>query len=153
MAAQPYNFSWMVPGEICACARPDRRAHAQFLRDAGVRYVVCLSDDLPPAPYPDLHIQTIPVEEFEPPTLDQIHEFIGICELARARQVAVCVHCRMGRGRTGVMLACYLIRYQGQVPQQAISNVRFKRPYSIETWEQEFVVKDYYDHWTKVRTV
>ncbi|KAF2356659.1 Dual specificity phosphatase catalytic domain [Trinorchestia longiramus] len=151
MSAKPYNFSWMVEGELCACAQPDRRAHMEFLKKAGVRHLVCLSEDLPPAYHPDLRVHTIPVQEFEPPTLQQIKKFIKVCERARAEQVAVCVHCRMGRGRTGVMLACYLVRYLGQIPQEAITNIRFRRPYSIETWEQEFVVKTFYDYWTSIR--
>ena len=56
------------------------------------------------------------------------------------------MHCRWGLGRTGVMLACYLVRHCRQVPQEAIANVRRLRPYSIESSDQEFVIKDYWDH-------
>jgi atypical dual specificity phosphatase len=39
-------------------------------------------------------------------------------------------------GRTGVVLACYLVA-KGQTPQNAIARVRRLRPGSIETDEQE----------------
>lgn len=51
----------------------------------------------------------------------------------------------MGRGRTGVMAACYLIRFQELTPQRAMTNLRLMRPGSIETPEQERVVMRYYD--------
>jgi atypical dual specificity phosphatase len=56
------------------------------------------------------------------------------------------VHCRMGRGRTGVMTACFLVHFYGQSPERAITNVRLMRPGSVETYEQEKAVVKYYDY-------
>ena len=44
------------------------------------------------------------------------------------------------------MLAAYLICCHGMPPRQAITQVRTKRPYSIETHEQEEVLWDFADH-------
>ena len=57
---------------------------------------------------------------------------------------AVGVHCRMGRGRTGVMAACYLVRFCNMTPQSAMGQVRRNRPGSIETYSQEEAVMEYY---------
>lgn len=51
----------------------------------------------------------------------------------------------MGRGRTGVMAACYLVHFQGFYPQSAIGTVRQQRPGSIETFQQERAVHKYHD--------
>lgn len=59
---------------------------------------------------------------------------------------AVGVHCRMGRGRTGVMVACYLLYFQDFTANRAITQVRISRQGSIETYEQERVVFKYYDY-------
>lgn len=59
---------------------------------------------------------------------------------------AVGVHCRMGRGRTGVMAACYLVKFQGQSPDSAIASIRRLRPGSIETYSQEKAVVAFYDN-------
>ena len=60
--------------------------------------------------------------------------------LASGRRVAV--HCGGGLGRTGTLLACYLVS-AGCAPDEAIRRVRAARPGSIETPEQEQAVRRY----------
>lgn len=52
----------------------------------------------------------------------------------------------MGRGRTGVMAACYLVYFYGQSPDRAILNIRLMRPGSVETYEQEKAVAKFNDY-------
>ncbi|CAL4131762.1 unnamed protein product [Meganyctiphanes norvegica] len=145
----PYNFSWVEPGRICASAWPQTLANVIFLKSEGVGHCVTLSrDKRPPAGTTERGIQChlIDVPEFLAPTMTQIDNFIGICDWSRSAGLAVCVHCRMGRGRTGTMLACYLVKYFNKTPQEAIAQIRQLRPYSIETREQEYAVEDYYEY-------
>ncbi|XP_037774133.1 dual specificity protein phosphatase 23-like [Penaeus monodon] len=117
-------------------------------RNKGVRVLVSLCVERRPHRSANRHMEchVIDVEEFEDPSVEQMKEFISICEKARVENKVVCVHCRMGRGRTGVMLACYLVKFYQQEPSQAICNVRLMRPGSVETWEQERAVKNYRDY-------
>lgn len=48
----------------------------------------------------------------------------------------VVVHCRGGLGRTGLVVARFLVE-EGMAPDDAIARVRAVRPGAIETWEQE----------------
>ncbi|QSX28871.1 dual specificity protein phosphatase family protein [Shewanella cyperi] len=54
-----------------------------------------------------------------------------------ARGVPVLVHCRNGRDRTGILMACYLM-HKGAAPVHAVSQVRSIREtaFSSEGWDQ-----------------
>ena len=58
---------------------------------------------------------------------------------------AVGVHCAMGRGRTGTMLACYLVGREGYKAEAAIEETRRRRVSSVETRRQEKAVRDFYE--------
>lgn len=40
----------------------------------------------------------------------------------------VYVHCKAGRGRSTVMVLCYLIRYEDMMPSKALDLIKKKRP-------------------------
>ena len=52
----------------------------------------------------------------------------------------VMVHCLAGMGRTGTILACYLIKYQKMSADNAIQKVREERPGSIQSFPQEEII-------------
>jgi atypical dual specificity phosphatase len=60
--------------------------------------------------------------------------------LQRGRPVAV--HCASGLGRTGTLLAAFLVS-QGATAEGAIERVRSVRPGSVETLEQEQAIHAY----------
>ena len=63
------------------------------------------------------------IDDFSAPTFDQIDEFITFVETKLKEGKKVLVHCHAGRGRTGTMLAAYLI-HQGMSPESAIREIR-----------------------------
>ena len=81
----------------------------------------------------------IPVQDFCPPTIEQLNlcvDFLKDCLKADKKPV---VHCMMGYGRTGTILAAYLIS-EGMSANDSIAEVRRKRPGAIETFEQEDIL-------------
>ncbi|MBI3929309.1 MAG: tyrosine-protein phosphatase [Armatimonadetes bacterium] len=60
----------------------------------------------------------IPAEDFEPPTLEQMAEFIRLVEDPANRPLVY--HCKAGIGRTGVMTACWRVT-QGFTADEAIA--------------------------------
>ncbi len=114
----------------------------EFLKDKGFEAIVSLTE------FPLSEVLTeefgfsvkhIPVRDFEAPTLEQIESFVAFAEKARSEGKKIIVHCDAGVGRTGTMLACYLVS-KGYSAADAIEEVRTKRPGSLETIEQEEVV-------------
>lgn len=53
------------------------------------------------------------------------------------------IHCVMGQGRTGTLLASYLMKKEGLTAVEAIDETRRRRNRSIETKEQEETLKAY----------
>ncbi|CAB3229888.1 unnamed protein product [Arctia plantaginis] len=144
----PYNFSWFAENKVAAMGFPQSVANLNYLVDVGVNHLITLSPErIPPIMEckKKLKWSEIRIKEFGVPTMKQILKFIEICERAEIRGEVVGVHCRHGRGRTGTMLACYLVHFKNMAPERAVLTVRVQRPGSCETYEQEKAVCHYHD--------
>ncbi|XP_037267805.1 dual specificity protein phosphatase 23 isoform X1 [Falco rusticolus] len=147
-ASEPPNFSWVAEGRLAGLAMPRQPGHYRFLLGQGVRHLVSLSERAPPhhGCCPDIQLHRLRVPDFSPPTPRQIQSFLQLVEEANACGEAVAVHCMLGHGRTGTMLACYLVKAQKMNGSDAIREIRRLRPGSIETREQEQAVIQFYQH-------
>ncbi|XP_008058193.1 protein tyrosine phosphatase domain-containing protein 1 isoform X1 [Carlito syrichta] len=65
----------------------------------------------------------------------------------------VAVHCHAGLGRTGVLIACYLVFATRMTADQAIIFVRAKRPNSIQTRGQLLCVREFTQFLTPLRNI
>ena len=129
---------WIEEGTLLACAYPRRKAALDALARSGVQVVVNLHERahgparLDPYGIAEVHL---PVRDFTAPTPEQLVQ--GVAEIERSLRdgKVVAVHCGGGLGRTGTLLACYLVS-RGMTTVDAIAEVRRLRPGSIETREQ-----------------
>jgi len=145
------NFSFIIEGELAGSAHPvltvsGPEEFKNVLGEYGLGAVVSLDERGLPAKWPPLmgaeylHIR---IPDFEPPTEDQIDRFIELVEKTKEGGRATLAHCHAGMGRTGTMIACYLVKHQQISADEAINLVRRKRPGSIETHGQEDCVRAY----------
>ena len=134
----PRGFSWLEKPTLAGMARPQSPEEMRWLREQGVEVLVSLTEERLPRDWCDdagLLVFHEPLEDMEPPTQEQLDRCVSAVTKAIAGNMSVAVHCGAGLGRTGVVLAAYLVT-KGLSAANAISRVRRLRPHSIETDEQ-----------------
>jgi atypical dual specificity phosphatase len=140
----PKGFDWLLPNQLAGCASP---AYGEVviaaLRASQIHFLINLHEQPDP---PDLlaalgaRTLHLPVMDFTPPTQEQLEIGVAAIAEALAKGTPVAVHCGAGLGRTGTLLAAYLV-FTGIEPDVAMNQVRAARPGSVETPEQEQAVR------------
>lgn len=142
------NFSWVIDGKLAGHKAPSIDEDLNFLKEQGIQTLLRMAEGenakklgrkVRTLGLTDLHI---PVPDFTAPTQDQIGGMVDFISKSIAEGKPVGVSCGAGYGRTGTILACYLVKQCLSV-EQAIQEVRTKRPCSIETPEQEEAIGNY----------
>ena len=139
------NFSWLVEHKLAAMSYPESEDAFTLLWRMGIRALINLTEEpLPGEILRKVGILTehIPVVDFTAPTLKQVEQAIMMIHFYMERNMPVAVHCLAGFGRTGTILACYLVG-EGKSADEAITAIRRWRPGSIETLDQEAVIHEY----------
>ena len=151
------NFSWVLRGEIAGSAHPggfsyspgasqkDLEVSLEIISREKIGAIVSLSEG--PLNEDTVHrfglrYLHLPVQDMSAPTIGDVKEFIAFAHDMREGKAGTLVHCMAGMGRTGTMLACYLL-HEGRSCAQAIDEVRRCRPGSIETATQEALIWEY----------
>jgi protein tyrosine/serine phosphatase len=93
--------------------------------------------------FDSLTLKLIDIVEFEAPDSDTIESIVNYLRNVKEKKEPVLIHCRAGWGRTGTILAIYLMEFYNKTAREAIQEVRNLRPWSIETREQETAVLNY----------
>ena len=82
----PRNFSWFVEGRLAALGLPSTSADIEFLWSNGVKRLISLTEGRPSLHgFPLTHVH-IPIEDFTPPSIEQVNEFLGAVETANSEE-------------------------------------------------------------------
>jgi atypical dual specificity phosphatase len=160
------SFYWVIQNEIAGMALPTAARAYHYLEDTdqavkdelnheikqlqqlGIGAVITLTETPLAAPVfekADINYLHIPIPDMTAPTLSQINQFIDFAKNNIKNERAVVTHCLGGSGRTGTMIACYLV--SKEIPaKKAIEMVRSVRPSAIETMTQEGAIIEFEMH-------
>ncbi len=137
------NFGWVIQGSLAGAQGPTSRRDLMYLKLQDIRAIVRMEEQTISGEGLELVDLYEPVIDFTPPLPDQIDRIVGfISEQIETWERPVVVTCFAGIGRTGTVLACYLV-HEGYSPDKAIDLVRELRPRSVQTLDQEEAVHQY----------
>jgi atypical dual specificity phosphatase len=142
------GFYWVIDGLLAGCPRPggrEARGHPcgskkaglaeegdrlddalTWLEAHGVGAILSMTETPLAAEILAKHpltVRHLPVPDMTPPTTGQLRCALEFIDEQHALGKAVVVHCLMGQGRTGTVLAAYLIR-GGASAAEALRTVR-----------------------------
>ncbi len=151
------NFYWLFEGALAGGARPGGEigrhstvpsgmtfadsldADLRWLRSQGIGAILSLTETPLPAEQIERHALTmlhLPIDDQAAPTQADLTTALDYIDQQQVAGRGVLVHCRIGEGRTGSILAAYLIR-QGTTPAQALARLRAIRPGAVSSPAQQ----------------
>lgn len=140
------NFSWILEGSLAAAQGPTTRRDLIFLQLQDIRAIVRMEENTISGEALEMVDLYEPVPDYTAPSLEQIHRMVTFIEAEiETWEHPVVVTCQAGLGRTGTVLASYLV-YVGYKPEDAIKLIRNLRPGSIQTADQEDSIKRYHEY-------
>lgn len=136
------DFTPVLDGKIFASSRPWNKEHLKLMKKIGVKAVLNLLTEDEKAISDQEYLSegfdylNLPIEDMTAPTVEQLLKAVKWIDKKLNEGKKVLVHCYAGLGRTGTIIAAYLI-YKGMEPEEAIEYIRNLRPGSIQTIQQE----------------
>ena len=144
ITGKPDNFSWLIEDKLAGSAIPTSKDEVKWLQEEGVKSIVTIREEpLDDDWTSDVNYLHVLSDDMGVPTFDDLKNSVDFIHDRIENNEPVLVHCLAGLGRTGTILACYLIKYQKMLAEDAIQYVREKRHGSIQSFVQEELIFQY----------
>lgn len=146
------DFNWIVPGKFLAFSGPHPKskiehgyplhapeAYFPYFRKHNVTTIIRLNKKIYDASrFTDAGFDHYDLFFIDGSTPSDVimRRFLHICE---STDGAVAVHCKAGLGRTGTLIACYLMKHYKFTAAETIAWIRICRPGSIIGPQQHFL--------------
>lgn len=149
----PRGFLWLIPGKLAGTPKPGIFFEPEYdlkaLHRVGVRHLVSLmEEEQPPVEKNAEHgLSTcwFAITDMAAPTLQQAVEICRHLDKQIFEDNTTAVHCKAGMGRTGTILAAYLI-WKGQSAFNALENTRKVEPRWVQSRQQVAFLERFESH-------
>ena len=141
VTGRPDNFSWIIENKLAGSAIPTSIDEVKWVIDQGVKSIVTIREEtLDESWVKDVNYLHILSNDMSVPEFDDLIYAVDFIHRRITNNEPVLVHCLAGMGRTGTLLACYLVKHKKMSADDAIQKVREERPGSIQSYPQEEMI-------------
>jgi atypical dual specificity phosphatase len=139
---KPTFFTWVRESRLAASGRPYSKEQVDWLKDHGVTAILTLTEDPLPGDWTKgIENRHISLRDHAPPSAPEMRLGADYIASALAEGKVVLVHCLAGKGRTGCVLAAYMMAYEGKTARKAIDELRSMRGGSVELPQEQNVLE------------